>query len=488
MSKSRSNSAVLQGQMTLDLANLGKITQEFDGGQVCTDGGLLILRKADDRLSLAELAAFTIADKRDPSYVRHTVTNLFRQRIYGIAAGYEDCNDASKLRADAMHQLAIDRSPIRGELLASQPSLSRFEDMADSTTNAALQKLLVHLFVKRHRKAPKVLRLAMDTTCDEAYGSQQYIAFNGYYSAYCYAPLFIFTEDGFPLCSLLRSGAPNPIDDAMRMLKLIFRELRLSWPKVRIELTADAAFASSEMFDFLEDFGITYFIAAAGHSGLAYHAQDLVFRCKKEFDEFGFTSPELKKYGLLVNPKDRLKAWRQREERIRSNTKEEGRLQEFFEGDLHVRKFGEFKYQSREWRCERRFVYRIDYSMLGPDSRFVVTNYNGSYPKKVYETRYCPRAQCENWIKDLKRYLLSGRTSCQEFEANQFRLFLHVFAYILIWEVRKRAQLPPMTVETFRLQVLKIGVLVKVTATKTRLHLASEFPWRKQFQIAWLNV
>jgi Transposase DDE domain group 1 len=366
--------------------------------------------------------------------------------------------------------------------------LSRFEYMADSTTNAALQRLLVHLFVKRFKKPPKVLRLAMDTTCDEAYGNQQYIAFNGYYSAFCYAPLFIFTEDGFPLCSLLRSGSPNPIDDAIRMLKLVLRELRLSWPHVRIELTADAAFGSSEMFNFLEDSGVTYFIAAIGHAGLAYHAQDLVFRCKKEFDEFGFQSPELKKYGMLVNPKDRLKAWHRREERIRSNTKEEGRMQEFFEGDLHIRKFGEFKYQSREWRCERRFVFRVDYSMMGPDTRFVVTNYKGSYPKKIYEKRYCPRAQCENWIKDLKLYLMSGRTSCQEFEANQFRLFLHVFAYILTWEVRKRAQLPPMTVETFRLQLLKIGVLVKETTTRIRLHLASEFPWQAQYQIAWLNV
>jgi hypothetical protein len=387
-----------------------------------------------------------------------------------------------------MHKLANDKSPDSTHHLASQPSLSRFEAMADSSTNAALQKLLIHLYMKRTRKAPKVLRLAMDTTCDETYGNQQHISFNGYYGAFCYAPLFIFTEDGFPVCSLLRSGAPNPIDDAIRMLKKLLHEIRLVWPRVRIELTADAAFASSEMFDFLEDSKVTYFIAAAGHSGLSYHAQDLVFKCKKDFEEFGFESPELKKYGLMVNPKERVTAWRRREELIRSNTKEKGRMQEFFEGDLHVRKYSEFMYQSREWRSERRFIFRVDYTMLGPDTRFVVTNCKGSYPKKIYENRYCPRAQCENWIKDLKRYLLSGRTSCQEFEANQFRLFQHVFSYILIWEVRKRAQLPAMTVETFRLQVIKIGVLVKESSRKISLHLASEFPWQKQFQTAWLNV
>lgn len=424
MSKSKPNLAHRQGQMTLDLPHLKRIEQNFDGGQVCSDGGLLILRKADERLGLAKLASCAIVDRRRPAYVQHHLVDMIRQRVYAIAAGYEDCNDASKLRTDAMHRLAVGTNPLSDHILASQPSLSRFEYMADSTTNAALQKLLVHLFLQRSRKAPKILRLAMDTTCDEAYGNQQLIAFNGYYSTFCYAPLFIFTEDGFPLCSLLRSGAPNPIDDAIRMLKKLFREIRLVWPRVRIELTADAAFGSSEMFNFLEDSKVTYFIAAIGHAGLSYHAQDLVLKCKKEFDEFGFESPELKKYGLLVNPKDRVRAWRRREELIRSNTKAEGRMQEFFEGDLHVRKFGEFMYQAREWRCERRFVFRVDYTMLGPDTRFVVTNYTGSYPKKIYENRYCPRAQCENWIKDLKLYLLSGRTSCQEFEANQFRFQL----------------------------------------------------------------
>lgn len=485
MSKSKPNSTSKQAQMTLDLPNLKRIELDFDGGQVCSDGGLLVLRKADDRLSLCQLASFSIADRRNQAYVRHQVVDMIRQRTYAIAAGYEDCNDASMLRNDAMHKLAVGKSPDSSQVLASQPSLSRFEYMADATTNAALQRLLVHVYTKRFRKAPKVLRLAMDTTCDEAYGNQQLIAFNGYYSTFCYAPLFVFTEDGFPLCALLRPGNPNPIDDAIRMLKKIFAEIRLTWPRTRIELTADAAFGSSEMFDFLEDSSVTYFFATIGHAGLSYHAQDLVFKCKKEFDEFGFQSPELKKYGLMANPKERLTAWKRREALIRSNSKEEGRMQEFFEGDLHVRKFGEFLYQARVWRCERRVVFRVDYSMSGPDTRFVITNFKGSYPKNIYETRYCPRAQCENWIKDLKRYLASGRTSCQEFEANQFRLLLHVFAYILIWEVRKQAQLPPMTVESFRLQFLKIGALVKETHRKFSLHLASEFPWRQQYNIAW---
>ena len=481
MRKFKTNPAGKQGQMTLDLPNLKHIEQDFDGGQVCSDGGLLLLRKADERLDLTALASLTIRDERRQDAVKHTTVDLLRQRIYGIAAGYEDCNDAARLRMDIMHQLALGKA----ETLASQPSLSRFENLADATTNAALQKLLVHLYIKRHRKAPRVMRLAMDTTCDEAYGRQQMIEFNGFYEAYCYAPLFIFTEDGYPLCALLRPGSPNPILDARRMIKQLVREIRLSWPNVRIELTADAAFASSEMFDTLEDLGLTYFIAASGHAGYAYHAQSLIFECKKEFEKFGFRSPELKKYAELKNPKDRLLALKRQEEIMRHASKDEGRMQEMFEAELHVKKYGEFKYQAREWRSERRIIFRVDYTMSGPDSRFVVTNLLGSTAKKIYEDRYCPRCQCENWIKDLKLYLASGRTSCQEFEANQFRLFLHTFAYILIWEIRKRAKVRAMTVETFRLQYLKIGVLIRETAGKFRLQLASNCPWQDQFRIAW---
>ena len=163
-------------------------------------------------------------------------------------------------------------------------------------------------------------------------------------------------------------------------------------------------------------------------------------------------------------------------------------MQEHFEDDLHIRKYGEFRYQSRQWDRSRRFIVRIDYTKDGPDVRFVVTNASSSTARKIYEDKYCRRAQCENWIKDLKTYLKCDRTSCQEFEHNQFRLLLHVFAYVLIWDLRTRANLPPMTVETFRLHVIKIGVLVKESANKVSLHLASHFAWKDQLRSTWLTA
>jgi hypothetical protein len=484
MQQSKPNKQREQGQMSLDLG-LGKVIHaNFDGGSVCSDGGLLLLRKADDRLGLSELAALCIRDNRRPDLIQHSNQDLLRQRIFAIASGYEDCNDALTLRHDAMHKLAVGKLA-SDDSLASQPTLSRFETKADSVSNAALQKLLVHQYVRSQKKPPKTVRLAMDTTCDVVYGYQQMSFFNGYYSAYCYAPLFIFTDDGFPLCALLRPGNPHPAEDALRMLKQVMHELRLAWPSVQFELTADAAFATPEIFRFCEQHNVTYFIAAIGHAGLAYHAEELVKKCKKEFDEFGFGSPELKKYFELVRPSEKKRAWRQREERIRYSSKENGRMQEHFEDDLHVRKYAEFEYQSREWDKPRRYIARCDYTRSGPDVRYVVTNAKHGKPRQIYDDKYCRRSQCENWIKDMKTYLKCDRTSCQEFEANQFRLLLHAFAYILIWTVRKRAQLRDMTVSTFQLQFLKIGTLVRETTRSVQLHFASGCPRQEEFVKAW---
>jgi hypothetical protein len=366
------------------------------------------------------------------------------------------------------------------------------EARATNVSNELMQRSLVYLYAKSQKRKPKRICLSMDTTCDEVYGYQQLSCFNGYYGENCYAPLFIFTDDGFPLVALLRPGSPHPAEDALRMLKKLVKELRSYFPGVKLELKADAAFAHPSLLTFLEQNNIVYYIGAIGHPGLAYHAEELIAKCKSEFDSFGEESPELKKYSALACQTDYFakrnlaRAKRQHEERMRYSSKEEGRMQEHAESEeFRIRRYGQFFYRSHEWASERRFIFRVEYTKHGPDTRFIVTNAKGSHPRRLYDEKYCQRSQCENWIKDLKTYLKSGRTSCQEFEQNQFRLFLHVFAYILIWETRIRAGLPKMTVETFRLHLLKIGVLISEKVQKIRLRLASHFVWREQFVKAW---
>src|SRR5262249_39736864 len=155
--------------------------------------------------------------------------------------------------------------------------------------------------------------------------------------------------------------------------------------------------------------------------------------------------------------------WKQREERIRFSSKAEGRMQEHFEDELKIRRFGEFSYGAREWSHDRRVIYRVEFTTTGPDVRYVVTNTVSGKPRELYEKRYCRRAQCENWIKDLKNYLKCDRTSCQEWRANQFRLLLHVFAYMLMCEIRNAAKTPFTSIESIRIRFIKIGVLVKET-------------------------
>jgi hypothetical protein len=162
-------------------------------------------------------------------------------------------------------------------------------------------------------------------------------------------------------------------------------------------------------------------------------------------------------------------------------------MQEHFEEPVNVRKYGEFFYCCREWSKERRHLVRCEYTTEGPDLMFVITNATGSYPRRLYEERYCRRARCENWIKDLKTYLKCDRTSCQEATANQFRLLLHTFAYVLLWHIRVTAKLPAATVPTIQMLLLKIGVIVKETGQKLTMMLTAHCPGRIQFERAWFT-
>jgi hypothetical protein len=488
MNQSITKNSKEQGQVQLDIGIGKMIEARFDGGKVSSDGGLLLLRKSDEKLELSEMASLCIRESRRPDLVKHDLVELIRQRIYGIAAGYEDCNDVGRIGGDAMHQLASGKLPSEGRRLASQPTLSRFENAVDETSLAALQKLLIHTYIRWQGKRPRVVRLSMDTTHDEVHGYQQLSFYNGFYKTYCYTPLFVFAEPGFPVAALLRPGNASTYDGAVRMLREVVHNLRLAWPGVRIELTADAGFGVPEVYEFCEQNGVTYWIGMKGNNALDSKTETFVQRCSAKFAEFGLDPGKLKKYGKLENKRQAQQAWRKREERIRYASKAEGRMQEHFEDELAVRDYLQVRYEARGWSCERRVIARCEYTSRGPDLRYVVTNAQGSSARKLYENKYCCRARCENWIKDLKNYLDSDRTSCQEFKANQFRVLLHTFAYILLFDIRESAGVKAATIETIRLRLIKIGVVVRETAQRVCLHLASECIWKPEFEKAWHSL
>lgn len=486
MTECKSKATKEQGQMTLDLGLGKEIEARFDGGLISSDGGLLLLRKADEKLDLLELAALCLGERRRADLVKHPIVEMLRQRVYAIASGFEDCNDAQTLRFDPMHKLALGMLPSTEKSGASQPTLSRFENSVEEVSLGLLQQLLVHTYTRMHKRAPRAVKLRMDTTDDEVHGYQQMSFWSGFYQSECYTPLFVFDDSGYPLAAILRPGNAAPAEAALRTLKPIVKELRLAWPNVRIELTADAGFAVPELYDFCEDNQIYYAIGLKPNQAFDHHARDIIRKCMADFVEFGFEPYPL--HHNRMSEQEKYRVWRQREERKRFQSKAEGRMQEHSEQDMTIRKFETFNYQARSWRQEREVVMSCRYGHSGPAIRYVVTNFRGRTPRRLYEDIYSQRARCENWIKDLKNYLKCDRTSCQEFNANQFRLLLHTFAYVLLLEVKMQAGLKAATIETVRLQLIKLGVLVKETARRVWLHLSSQYPMQREYALAWRHL
>ena len=442
----------------------------FDGGQISSDGGLCLLRTVDDRLELTEQIAICIGEKRRGDLIKHGLQALVRQRVFAIAAGYEDANDAQHLRSDPMHKLVVGRAPSQHDL-ASQPTMSRLENSVSARELEFLGDLLVHTYVKKFRKPPKKIVLDLDTTCDPVYGYQQLSFYNGFYGMSCYIPMFIFDEEGFPLCSLLRPGNADVGGDAARCLRNVVQILRSVWPNTIIEFRADAAFCRREVYAVCEEFGITYFIGLKTNHALRCLAKDLVELAKKEFEALFGAPLELE-----------TTAWRRKEEAMRFSAKDDGRMQELFESERMTRKVGQLSWKGRGYTQDMRVICRADFTDDGPELRFVITNHPTGNPRWIYENKYCRRGQCENWIKELKM-IDCDRLSCQEFNANQFRLLLHVFAYVLLRELRERVSENGrrMSIDQFRLKFLKVGVLVRETCRRVVLHWNSAFPRQAQF-------
>ncbi|QQR55702.1 MAG: IS1380 family transposase [Candidatus Melainabacteria bacterium] len=447
----------------------------FDGGLISTDGGLGLLRFADDALKLTEFASICIKEKRRPDVLKHSLQDLLRQRIYAIAAGYEDANDASSLRYDPMHKLVLGRAT-SDRNLASQPTISRLENSVTSEELSFLQDLLVHTYIKKHKKPPKKLVLDLDTTCDPVHGYQQLSFYNAFYSTFCYIPMFVFDQHGYPLASLLRPGNADVGGDAARVLRNLFKILRSTWKNVPIEFRADAAFCRREVYQVCEEFKVVYFIGLKSNHNLRCLAKDLSDSTKHEFESI---------YGVL--PQQDKTAWRRKQEKMRFSSKAEGRVQEIKESEAYIRKVGELAWRGRGYTHDMRVICRADYSEDGLDLRFVVTNHSGGNPRWLYETKYCRRGQCENWIKELKMVEVD-RLSCQEFNANQFRLLEYTFAYILLRELRERLSKNEsrISIQTFVLQFIKIGVLVRESVRRISLHWTSAYPRQQSF--AALNL
>ncbi len=406
----------------------------FDAGRITSDGGLPWLVEADDALHLcAALAACVPEWRRGP--VIHTRTTLVRQRVFQIACGYADQDDADTLRSDPLLKWACGRAPEQGRDLASQPTLSRLEQAPDRRALEAMADALVTIYLRARGQSgvPRRILIDIDGTDDPAHGAQEGVAYHGYYRQFMYHPLLVFDGDtGHLITAVLRPGTVHASRFVVLVLRRLVRRIRRQWPNVPIELRADAGFAIPRLFTWCETHAVTYTIGLIPNPRLAGVAAPLLAEVQAESSAMN---------------------------------------------GAKVRRVGETTYPAGSWPQPRRVVFKAEALAKGPNTRFVVTSRTGP-PLEVYDD-YVDRGQSENWIKDFKLALVGDRLSDHRFWANAFRLLLHAAAYWLLDTLRR--WLGPTTaariqIDTLRLRLIKIGGRVLATGRRIRLRLCSAHP------------
>lgn len=413
--------------------SLKRVEIQFDAPFLSSDGGLLVLKKLDDRLGLTERLSRCIHDPRKGNS-QHSVCKMLAQRVYGIALGWEDCNDFDSdcLGQDALYSLCLDGCP------ASQPTLSRFENSIDRRDLYGLSSCLVELFIDRHKsEPPKRIVIDMDATDDPTYGQQEFEFYHGYYGSHCYLPLVGFCScdggDEELVCAVLRPGNAHAGRRSASILRRLVLRLSEAFPTTVFVFRADAGFALPEMYETCEDLGVSYLISLPKNRRLLDKAGHLMDQAKQERDQ----------------------------------TQSKSRV------------FGEFDYAADSWTKARRVIAKAEAMEKGENPRFVVTNLSGD-PESLYN-EYCLRGDCENRIKELKLDLSSGRTSCHRFAANSFRLLLHAIAFILLSELRcllSGTGFERSTMGQIRLKLLKLGAFVVKTTRRIRIRLPRGHPHR----------
>lgn len=443
-----------------------EVTAAFDGGRITSDAGGLLLREVEERFRILWPFVDAFTDYRSPDAIEFTVEELLRQRVMGIALGYEDLNDHQQLRHDPLLALMAGRSDITGQdrredrdkgvPLAGKSTLnrleltpagagehSRYKKIVASVTT--LQNTLVDTFIRMRSKqgVPQELILDLDATDDPVHGDQLGKFFHGYYRSYCYLPLYTFCG-AWPLGAVLRPSNIDGCAGTVQELERIVPKLRAAWPGVKIIIRADSGFCRDELMTWCEQHGIDYVLGMARNARLQ-------------------------------------KMLRKQMEQARREHLQTGRA---------ARHFRDFRYQTckQTWSRVRRVVGKAEYMGKGANPRFVVTSLSAhQYEKRyLYEELYCARGEMENRIKE-QLDLFADRASCHSFRGNEIRLWWSMAAHLLVVTVRLYAlrgtELQKAQAPTLRTRLFKIGAVVSVSVRRVYVRLSSAFPLQKLFSL-----
>lgn len=413
-----------------------KLTARFDEPRVSSDGGVLYVREVDRQIGLIERLVAAIDDRRRQTHINHQLQEMFRQRSYQIACGYEDADDCDHMKGDPAFKVAVDRDPQDDPDLASQPTMSRLENAVTVRDLLRLGYAFVDQFITSYATPPELIVLDMDPTADVAYGHQQLVLFNGFEDEYCFMPFHVYEGiSGKLITTVLRAGKTPTANEIISVLKRIVRRIRSAWPNVQIVFRADSHHTKPEVMEWLEAHGVAFITGLSPNPVLNKLFTLTIQEAEKKYEQIGGS----------------------------------------------VRTYGSAYYAAGTWNEKhRRVICRVQVSAQGTDVRYVVTSFEEAGAKYLYEVVYCGRGKMELMIKDHKVGLKSDRTSCTRKEANQFRLFVHSAAYVLLHALRenllKGSEFARAQFDTIRLRLLKIGARVEVGKTFIRFHLPASYP------------
>jgi hypothetical protein len=409
---------------------------KFSGLDLSSDAGLLLVKQAEENLKVCEGIANCLEDKREQHKVKHSIFQLLSQRIYQIAAGYEDTNDSNYLRHDPIFKIICDKIPKIGtELLGSQPTISRLENQISKQEIKLIRRDFVDKFIQNYSQDPEQIVLDIDGWDAETHGHQQLSLFHGYYGHQIYYPVLINeAKSGYPLIMELRPGNSHPGKGVLGLLRWLFWRLRKAWPSVKIILRGDSGFSLPEIINLCERKEVKYAFGFSSNAVLKRKIDYLLDRARLQY----------------------------------CRTQEKARL------------FDDVYYAAKTWKEPRRIIMKAEWLEKGANPRFLVTNLDTD-AQEIYDDFYVQRgATSEHRIKEFKLGLNATRLSCRKFIVNQFRLFLCQAAYILMLEVRsaaKETRLATAQVSRLRETIIKVAAKVSVSARRTLVELAAHCPF-----------
>ena len=468
-----------------------KVVADFSGGEISSDGGLLLVREVDKVYRISKRLSECFTDQREAGRIQHEIETLIGQRLYGLAQGYEDLNDHDQLRHERLFGVVLGQMESRHSrcaALAGKSTLNRLEqamhvssDLSQSryvkmsVNPAAVEALLVELFIEQMGSEPKRIVLDMDVTDDPTHGSQEGSAFNGYYQHECYTPLLIFSGRHI-VGAKLRPANVDPAEGALEELKRIIPQIRCHWPEVEILVRGDSAYSRDDIMSWCESQAKVEFVLA--HS----------------------SNPRLQQVTWGLEQRAKAAYETQRQEVAASVEPLVGQTRAELAAELNRLVPPQVWYQSLSyrtldsWSRERRLVCKLTYDGNGPRRHFVVTSFSTEqvHPSHLHRDFYCPRGEMENRIKEHQLDLFSDRTSTHDFESNQLRLWFSSFAYVLMQALRLKAlahtELADAQFGTIRRKLLKLGALIRLSVRRVLIAFSSSSPIQDIFDTAYQRL